>query len=207
MAGNQRTCTFDGCEHPSRARGYCTGHYQQQRRGKLLTALRVEMTLTERMGLHTDKTGDCWLWTASTDGDEDGYGHVGVDGKMRGAHRVAYELAHGPIPKGMMIDHTCHTPLCVRAEHLRLATNKQNLENRAGAQANSKSGVRGVCWFARDGKWVAKIGHNGQSIYLGRYATIEEADAAARAKRLELFTHNDADRAVGIVRARLNGKR
>jgi len=205
MAGNQRTCTFDGCDKPHYARGYCIGHYKQQWLGKPLTPLHVKMTLVERMALYTDKTGDCWTWTGTK--NKKGYGEAWVGGKGRKAHRVAYELAYGPIPEGMQIDHTCHTRACVRPDHLRPVTNKQNCENRVGAQLGSKSGVRGVAWVAVSQKWRAQVHHNGQEFYLGQFATIKEAEAVARAKRVELFTHNDADRAVGIVRARLKGKR
>jgi len=193
---NQRICTFDGCAQPQKARGYCGGHYKQKQRGKPLTAFRRRakpgMELRDRIEMHTDKTGNCWLWTTTT--GDDGYGRVTVDGKSRKAHRVAYELAHGPIPNGMQVDHRCHTPACVRPEHLRLATNKQNAENRAGAQSDSKSGVRGVIWNAASRKWRAEVRHNGRTLHLGYFATIEEADEVARAKRVELFTHNDTDR-------------
>ena len=196
MATNNRTCAFDGCEHPYAARGYCNGHYQQHRRGKLLTDVRVVtrrgMTLLDRLDMHTDKTGNCWLWTAGK--NKKGYGNVTVGGKGKKAHRVAYTLAFGPIPRGLEIDHTCHNPACVRPAHLRLATTKQNAENRAGARSDSKSGVRGVHWYAARQKWLAYVGHNGRIFHLGSFATIEEAGAVARAKRMELFTHNDADR-------------
>jgi hypothetical protein len=195
MAENQRTCGFTGCGRPHEARGLCAGHYLQQRRGKPITALRVEMTLSERIDLHTDKTGDCWLWTASK--TRDGYGQVRADEKPRLAHRVAYELAFGAIPAGMQIDHRCRKRACVRPDHLRLATNKENGENQAGARSDSKSGVRGVYWNAASRKWVAQVVHNGRQHHLGYFATVEEAGAVARAKRLELFTHNDADRLEG----------
>jgi len=191
MAKN-KICAFDGCDKPHYARGYCDGHRQQQRRGKLLTPLRVEMTLVERMALYTDKTGDCWLWTRSR--NKKGYGQIKDGGKTFLAHRAAYVLAYGPIPDGMELDHRCHNPGCVRPEHLRPVTNKQNGENRAGARSGSKSGVWGVAWNAASRKWTAQVRNNGRLIHLGRFATIEEAGAAAHAKRLELFSHNDTDR-------------
>jgi hypothetical protein len=43
-------------------------------------------------------------------------------------------------------------------------------------------------------RWHVVVGHKGKSIYAGSYASLGEADAAARAKRLELFTANFADR-------------
>jgi hypothetical protein len=193
---SQRICTFDGCVRPQKALGYCNGHYVQQRHGKPLTALRrraiAGMELRDRLDIYTDKAGECWLWTITR--DNNGYGRVTVDGKSIKAHRMAYELAYGPISKGLEIDHKCHTPACVRPEHLRVATTKENQENRAGAQANSKSGVRGVTRSAASRKWQAQVRHNGQLFYLGQFATVEEAEAVVIAKRNELFTHNDADR-------------
>jgi hypothetical protein len=42
--------------------------------------------------------------------------------KTAGAHRVAWMLAHGPIPKGKVVRHVCGNPLCVAVEHLYLDT-------------------------------------------------------------------------------------
>ena len=195
MADNKRTCTFDGCEQPHEAHGYCQGHYKQLRRGRPLTPLRIVsrhgMTLSERIEMHRARPGDCWPWTACR--NSDGYGQISVNGALTSPHRVAYELANGPIPAGMMIDHKCHTPSCVRPDHLRVASRKQNGENRAGATANSKSGVRGVSWNKARAKWEGQVGHNRQNVHVGLFATIEEAEAAVIAKRNELFTHSDAD--------------
>lgn len=56
------------------------------------------------------------------------------------------------------------------------------------------SGVRGVSWHKDRRRWRAKVVHHGQSIHLGSFATVSEAERAVWAKRNELFTHNDADR-------------
>ena len=189
------SCAFDGCERPRKARGLCDGHYMQHRQGGQLKELkrhaRHGISLGERIDMHTDKSGDCWLWTGAT--NELGYGQVRVEGKNRKAHRVSYELANGSIPKGLMIDHICHTPSCVRPEHLRLATSKQNQENRIAPRIGNKSGVRGVTWVPANRRWVARVGHNRKCIHVGCFDTIEEAEAAVIAKRLELFTHNNSD--------------
>ena len=95
-------------------------------------------------------------------------------------------LTHGDIPSGMHVDHSCFNRECVRPEHLRLATHKQNLEYRRGAQSTSRTGIRGVS--KRGNRWHAKVTHYGVTHHVGTFATAEEADAAVRAKRAELFT-------------------
>jgi hypothetical protein len=143
-----------------------------------------------------NKTSGCWEWTAAKNAF--GYGRISVftGGKYRAllAHRVAYELLVGEIPEGLHIDHMCHNPGCVNPAHLRPVTNKENLENLVGAFSNSKSGVRGVSWDKRASKWRATITHNRRSIHVGFHEAIAEAEEAVIAKRLELFTHNDADK-------------
>lgn len=72
----------------------------------------------------------CWLWTGCV--DEPGYGHFSsrrVDQTSR-AHRWAWMLYRGPIPKGFFIDHICRVRSCVNPDHLRVVTPRVNsLEN------------------------------------------------------------------------------
>ncbi|MGN6724079.1 MAG: HNH endonuclease signature motif containing protein [Marmoricola sp.] len=140
-----------------------------------------------------EKTEGCWNWTGAK--DNHGYGNVRVNKLYTKAHRVSFAATHGPIPEGMLIDHKCHTPSCVRPDHLRLATPKQNGENQIRAHCRNKSsGIRGVTWDQKKNSWRAQVGHNGKQLYCGLYSTMAEAEAAAIAKRNELYTHNDADR-------------
>lgn len=156
--------------------------------------MRTKRTAEELFWAKVIKTDGCWGWTAST--QRNGYGHFkvgGRKGKMLYAHRFAYELLVGPIPDGMQVDHQCRVRSCVNPAHLRLVTNKQNTENHGGAQRNSSTGVRGVSPHP-DGKFQAKVTHQGRQIHVGLFDTVEEAAAAVTWKRLELFTHNDRDR-------------
>ena len=158
-------------------------------------AFPMEETLTrtteDRFWSKIDKSGDCWTWTASSNAD--GYGRFCLNNKMEYAHRVAYEMEHGPVSRALDIDHTCYNKSCVKPAHLRAASRKQNTENREGAQSNSKSGVRGVTWHKASRRWMAQVKHNGQAIYVGTFDSLAEASQAARAKRLELFTHSSQD--------------
>ena len=67
----------------------------------------------------------CRLWTGAINGD--GYGRVGIDCKNLAAHRISYEVANGPIPDGLEIDHLCGERSCVEPSHLEAVTHKENV--------------------------------------------------------------------------------
>jgi hypothetical protein len=70
-----------------------------------------------------DQTG-CLVWTGSMN---DGYGQVSVEGRMVRVHRFVYETLVGPIPEGLVIDHTCRNRACSNVQHLRVVTHRVNL--------------------------------------------------------------------------------
>ena len=94
--------------------------------------------------------------------NSDGYIRVMVDGKRYFVHRLIWVMCRGPIPDGMHIDHIDHDPTNNRIENLRLATTAENQRNRRGAQADSKSGIRGVS--PQKGGWQARVRVNGREI-------------------------------------------
>lgn len=140
--------------------------------------------------------GDCLLWPAGIT-KSGGYGAFLWRGRPVRVHQVAYRLAHGEIPDGQTIDHSCNNRRCVNPDHLRLATPKQQAENRSGARSDNKSGVRGVHLVQNGQVYRVRVGHNGRVIHVGYFRDLQQAEAAAVAKRLELFTHNERDRKVG----------
>lgn len=183
-------CSFIGCTREMHARDLCDGHYWQSRNDKPLTPLRSKRVNSddevEHFWMRVDKSGDCWLWTGALD---QGYGAVQWRGRVLRTHRVAYEIEHGRIPAGMMVDHICRNRTCVNPQHLRLATAKQNAENR-GPQSNSRSGYRGVRRDRRGRYWIAYARHHGVEHRVpGSFASPERASVAAVELRARLFTH------------------
>jgi len=66
---------------------------------------------------------DCLLWRDAVDR---GYGRIFVDGRSLRAHRVVWELVHGPIPEGLTIDHLCRVRSCCNPDHMEVVTLAEN---------------------------------------------------------------------------------
>lgn len=79
--------------------------------------------------------------------------------------------------KGTEIDHRNRDGLDNVRQNLRKATRSQNISN-SGLRKNNTSGYKGVCFLRRERKWVAAIGFNSRTIFLGHFETALEAAKA-----------------------------
>lgn len=86
-------------------------------------------------------------------------------------------------PKGMVVDHYDNNTLNNTDKNLKIATVSQNAQNRKGAQANNKAGIRGVHWSKHHNRWVAVIYVNRKRIEVGYFSDLEEAVKAVEESR------------------------
>lgn len=127
-------CSVDGCGRKTVGRGLCNPHYRQARRGSQMRDPR------EQRGRNSPVTVDwlmeraepipwsgCWIWMAGL--MPNGYGSACVNGKSVNAHRAMFSAKNGPIPKGLVVRHTCDVRECVNPDHLILGTQKDNIRD------------------------------------------------------------------------------
>lgn len=181
-----KVCSIDGCGRKHFAREMCNKHYQSWRRRNPDAQHIRRKTPEESFNLRTEWVGECLIWTGTKNGK--GYGQIRINKKIVPVHRYAWEKINGPIPDGMHVDHIDHCDnACCNPEHLRLATNAENLANRRGLSSNNTSGFRNVMWDKKRNLWRVEITKDRRVEFSGRYADLDEAVLVAKEARQEIF--------------------
>lgn len=90
--------------------------------------------------------------------------------KLLKLHRFVYELAYGPIPEGLQIDHIDGNRTNNFLSNLRVVSHQQNQWNRTK--------TKGYSWHKQTQMWKAQIMINGKHKHLGRFSTEQEARQA-----------------------------
>lgn len=71
-----------------------------------------------RFWIKVEKTNGCWIWKSSL--SSYGSGIFLLNGKIRGASRLAYLLVKGDVPKEMKVWNICKNKKCVNPDHMSL---------------------------------------------------------------------------------------
>ena len=153
-----------------------------------------------------DPTHGCWLWLGAT--GRDGYGNIGIGCRFKGnrrtlaAHRVSYELHHGPIPPGMFVCHKCDVKACVNPTHLFVATHAQNMADMIAKGRHKTPAVT-------EGHRIAGLKLRGEGQPLAKLTSASVAAIRARRAAGELQRHLALEFGVSTAQISriINGKR
>ena len=120
----------------------------------------------------------CW--------SENMYGYAKAHEADRKNPILLHALILPECPDGMVRDHINGDRLDNRRANLRIVSVKQNSQNK-GARKLSKSGVNGVVWDKRSGKWYVQIKVDGKNKYLGRFSDIKDAISTRKQAEINYF--------------------
>ena len=111
--------------------------------------------------------------------DTKGYHCVGIDHVTYKVHRIVWALHYGEWPT-QPIDHRNGNKGDNSIANLREVTHVVNSHNQSFRSTN-RSGIHGVSWNRRSGKWVAQIMADRRKLHLGYFNTKEAAEQARKA--------------------------
>lgn len=88
--------------------------------------------------------GECLIWVGARSGD--GYGHSNLKAfvtiyNTTRVHRAVWAYYNGPIPKGLVVMHSCDNPICINILHLSIGTHRANMLDmvKKGRQGTKKA--------------------------------------------------------------------
>lgn len=106
-----------------------------------------------------------------------GYIYIRVDGQQLPAHQLAWLLATGRWPEGV-IDHRDGNRANNAFKNLRDVTHAVNLQNQRRAKSDNRAGLLGAHLRSDTGRFASRIRAPEGVVYLGSFDTAEEAHEA-----------------------------
>jgi hypothetical protein len=89
-------------------------------------------------GYTADPSTGCWNWNGyARPSDNRAGAKRRRDGSYVSAYRFYFERAKGPVPPGLVLDHTCRNPRCINPDHLEPVTQAVNLQRAAVSHASN----------------------------------------------------------------------
>lgn len=122
----------------------CATHYRAFRKsGNADFAIKTQLhgkTVAQRLLAWSEPTNEdgCRLWRGKL--TPDGRGVISIKRTTYLAHRVAYELAHGPIREGFDVHHLCGNGPCIEVTHLVLLHHSAHLQMHASLKKRDRFG-------------------------------------------------------------------
>lgn len=124
-------------------------------------------------------------WYAKNEGQHAPFVYAVANTSRQDSPRKSFRLHRVIVdaPRGLVVDHLNHDGLDNRLCNLRITTVQGNSQNLLPRGA---SGRRGVTWHKDAGKWQASVKTGGRNYYVGLFDDLDEAAAAAAAKRRQV---------------------
>jgi len=108
--------------------------------------------LATRFERQVNRSGEHHMWLGSIN-PERGTGRIKVGNMTTTAHRVAWELAHGPLTPKQRVARCPSNPACVRVEHLRVESSESVTPSRSHRARKGSGSMRQV----RPGRWELRV--------------------------------------------------
>lgn len=148
--------------------------------------------LAERLAEKVDCSGEHHLWTGSK--KSDGTGKMKVDGKTVTARRVAWELAHGPLPDGAEVRSCPAVKACVRLHHLAVDVGNGGVVDHPSMLPRSRKGA-GSMRQVGAGRWKLTVtgGRHPDGSSRRAYRAVRAVNKADAARQLSAFVAEVGD--------------
>lgn len=122
---------------------------------------------------------ECWPFLGAR--NQAGYGIMRPFGRRKvAAHRVAWQLANGPLPKGAILRHSCDNPSCVNPSHLVVGTHADNVADRVRRGRSAVGERSGRAKLTPDAVRAIRLSSDSTSVLAQRFGVTHCAVLAVR---------------------------